>query len=164
MQEAIAAVIFNEQRTEVLLVQRRDIPVWVLPGGGIDRGETPEAAVIREVLEETGFQAEIVRKRAEYLPVNRLTQRTHLFECRILSGEARPSAETRAVRFFSLRHLPKFLAPPFSLWIQDALPASCALIRKPIEGASYGALMRRLCTHPLIVIRFLLTRLGIHWN
>lgn len=28
--------------------------VWILPGGGIETGESPEEAVVREVFEETG--------------------------------------------------------------------------------------------------------------
>lgn len=32
---------------------------WTLPGGGIDPGEDPGAAAIREIREETGFDAEI---------------------------------------------------------------------------------------------------------
>ncbi|MEM1177808.1 MAG: NUDIX domain-containing protein [Acidobacteriota bacterium] len=31
---------------------------WTLPGGGLDLGETPEGAVIREVAEETGLIVE----------------------------------------------------------------------------------------------------------
>ena len=31
-------------------------------GGGIDEGETPEIAVVREIEEETGYKAEIIRK------------------------------------------------------------------------------------------------------
>lgn len=35
---------------------------WALPKGLIDRGERPEATALREVEEETGVEAELVRK------------------------------------------------------------------------------------------------------
>jgi 8-oxo-dGTP diphosphatase len=31
--------------------------VWTLPGGGVDHGESPHAAVLRELYEETGLEA-----------------------------------------------------------------------------------------------------------
>lgn len=33
--------------------------IWTLPGGGLDFGESPVAAVIRELEEETGYRGEV---------------------------------------------------------------------------------------------------------
>ena len=52
------------QGVRVILVQDRKVVLvthwyapwtWTLPGGGVNKNETPEAAAIREVKEETGF-------------------------------------------------------------------------------------------------------------
>jgi len=41
----------------LLLVRDRGFRRFSLPGGGLRRGESPEAAVVRELEEETGLQA-----------------------------------------------------------------------------------------------------------
>jgi 8-oxo-dGTP diphosphatase len=38
-----------------------DIGKWMLPGGGLDHGETPEDAVVREFAEETGYRVTVDR-------------------------------------------------------------------------------------------------------
>jgi ADP-ribose pyrophosphatase YjhB (NUDIX family) len=50
---AVALVI---EQGKVLMIQRADSGKWSLPGGCLEPGETPEAAVIRETLEETAVK------------------------------------------------------------------------------------------------------------
>jgi ADP-ribose pyrophosphatase YjhB (NUDIX family) len=60
---AAGAIIFDDHR-RLLLIKRARPPAagsWSVPGGKCEQGETPEAACIREVAEETGLLVETVR-------------------------------------------------------------------------------------------------------
>jgi 8-oxo-dGTP diphosphatase len=53
--------------------QMEPLPEFQLPGGGIDRGEQPIAALHREVFEETGWKIDVIRRvgafrRFTYMP------------------------------------------------------------------------------------------------
>jgi 8-oxo-dGTP pyrophosphatase MutT (NUDIX family) len=160
--KSVAGIIFSPNRTSVLLIKRRDVPVWVLPGGGIDPGESAEHAVVREMLEETGFTVKAQRLIADYIPINRLAKRTHLYECTIVSGEEAASSETNGIQFYPLNQLPP-LPPPYLEWIDDAakgLPP----IQKKLTGVNYFVLIKNLMLHPILVCRFLLARLGFTIN
>ncbi len=50
------------QNGKILLTHELNSGWWLLPGGGIEEGETPEICVIREVEEETGFLVRPLRQ------------------------------------------------------------------------------------------------------
>jgi len=162
--EAVSALIFNLEKTEVLLVLRRDIPVWVLPGGGIEAGESPEEATVREVKEETGLDVAIVKKIAEYVPVSRIAHYTYFFECRVEKGEMTINEESRDIRFFPLKTLPKFFPPFYLEWLKDALSGGPFPLHKKMKGITFLRLFGYLFSHPILVARFLLSRMGIPCN
>jgi 8-oxo-dGTP diphosphatase len=56
----IAAVVIHEGR--LLLVHHAKLGRWLPPGGHIERDETPDEAVLREVREETGLDVELVQR------------------------------------------------------------------------------------------------------
>ena len=156
MEKSVASIIFSKDRKSVLLIQRRDIPVWVLPGGGIDAGESPEEAALRETQEETGFSAKIVRKIAEYSPSNRLSRYTYFFEVAPIAGGPTLGAETGDIQFFSIDRLPSLLPPNYPYWIQDAAAELPFVLYKKVEGTSYWMLLKLLLQHPIFVGSFLL--------
>ena len=60
-------VVLADAAGRVFAGERIDTPgAWQMPQGGIDKGESPEAAALRELEEETGVEAALVRVEAEH--------------------------------------------------------------------------------------------------
>ena len=68
MTTVVAAIIQRDSR--ILIGQRKDLghhPLkWEFPGGKVEPGETPEAALIRELQEELDIHARIGRELMRY--------------------------------------------------------------------------------------------------
>ncbi len=134
-----------------------------MPGGGTEKDESPEEATLREAKEETGLEIALKRKVAFYKPLNRLTKPTHFYEC-TADGIPQKGSETRDIAFFPINTLPPKLVPFYKTWIEDALLFSPEVFQKKIRKTSYWTFLQYLICHPLLVIQFLLTRMGIHIN
>lgn len=138
---------------KILLTKRLDVPLWVLPGGGIDPGESPEQACIREVKEETGLSAEIVRKTHELTPINRLAEPTHLFIA-IAKGELlKNSNESSENCFFDLDALPQDMFWPHRIWLDEALTKS-EIVKRPLHEITWWNLFKYSVKHPTHILRF----------
>jgi 8-oxo-dGTP diphosphatase len=135
----VGAIIFDGD-PRVLLIQRGQEPLkgeWSLPGGAVELGETLDAAVCREVLEETGLVVEAVavvevfdrialdadgRVRFHYVLVDYL--------CRVTGGGVACATDAADARWFALGELGSIA--PFTVAViekarsmmQAALPAS----------------------------------------
>ncbi len=61
MEIRVAAYAVVERRGKLLLThwRRGHLHGWTLPGGGLESGEDPRDAVVREVCEETGLEARV---------------------------------------------------------------------------------------------------------
>lgn len=164
VKKSTIGIVFNHQKNKVLLVKRRDVPVWVLPGGGVDPQELPSDAAIREVYEETGCSVTIVRHAAIYTPVNRLANLTYVYECQVQEGNLTISAETQDVAFFDLNKLPASFFFIHRDWLNEVLNSPCQTIQKPLDQINYFNLFKYFCRHPYLVLRFALSRFGMPIN
>jgi 8-oxo-dGTP diphosphatase len=60
-----AVVVLQDDQIALLERNRRGTRYFVFPGGGVDKGETPEQAAAREADEELGLQVTVSRMIAE---------------------------------------------------------------------------------------------------
>jgi ADP-ribose pyrophosphatase YjhB (NUDIX family) len=110
----VRAAVFDNNR--ILLVKERVDNAWTLPGGWADIGDAPSVAAIREVREESGYEAKAVKLAAAYdhnlhdHPPYPFHSYKLFFLCSLAGGAPNPSIETIAVDFF-----PENAIPPLSL-------------------------------------------------
>ncbi len=135
----VGAVIFRGE--EVLLVRRGQEPglgFGSLPGGLVEVGEGLEAALIREVEEETGLAVRVLgitavleriyRDDADKIPYHYVLID---FACEYLGGEVRPASDITAARFVALDHLTTL---PLASWTAE-------VIRRAWEQKRKGAFL-----------------------
>ncbi|MGQ4484406.1 NUDIX domain-containing protein [Streptomyces sp. SAS_281] len=64
MEPLAAEVWVTDPAFEYVLLVKHRVRGWVPPGGKAEPGETPRAAAVRELLEETGLRAELLAEPA----------------------------------------------------------------------------------------------------
>ena len=124
---AVNAAVFNE-KGEILLAKRTDNGLWCIPGGHVDLGETLAQACLRELFEETGLKAEVVRLVGVYSDTKgslHIAQGPEwhtvraTFLCKATGGSLRPSEETSEIKYFDPGQLPPLITD-HARRIQDA--------------------------------------------
>lgn len=99
----LRATIIYRKDGEVLFVRKRNAK-WNLPGGRVERDETPLEAAMREMAEETGLAFDGLR----YLTMYREDKVIHyLFEARKADDKPRPRNEIEACRWIKARDVSK---------------------------------------------------------
>jgi len=99
----------GERFKGIVLIERRYEPLgYALPGGFVEVGETVEKAVLREVKEETGLDAQIVKLLGVYSEPNR-DPRFHVVSVVFVLdayGEPKGGDDAKKALVFPLEDLP----------------------------------------------------------
>ena len=112
----VAVVVFIERDDKVLLIQRAVDPgqgKWALPAGFVDHDEAPEAAAIRETLEETNLNVRIEKLLAVYPKRDDgLADIVIAYSAEVVAGEAMAGDDAAEVGWFSREDLPPLVFYP----------------------------------------------------
>jgi len=77
LKQFATTVISDEKDEHILLILREDFRIWALPGGGLESGETPEQAALRETREKSGYEVTIDKYIGKYHRLNFIVEGNH---------------------------------------------------------------------------------------
>jgi ADP-ribose pyrophosphatase YjhB (NUDIX family) len=83
-----ANVYATDAEGRILVVRPTYSKEWMLPGGPVERGETPHEAAIRETREETGL--DVVLDRLALIDARRARDTSFIFAGHVTGGELEP--------------------------------------------------------------------------
>ena len=121
---SVAGVVVDDAG-RVLVIQRRDNGRWEAPGGILERDETFEEGVAREIAEETGVTVEVERLTGVYKNMTRGIVAL-VYRCRPTNGQAAPTVESVAVQWVEPAQVPELMTPAYAIRVLDALAAQPA--------------------------------------
>lgn len=98
------------RKNEVFLVWHTYLSGWYLPGGGLKRNETLEAAARREAFEETGAELGEVKLLGIFSSFNEWkTDHTVVFYCDDFAIKGIPDKEIARADWFKFSELPNYV-------------------------------------------------------
>lgn len=106
--------LVTDAEGRVLLIEHTYVHGWHLPGGGVDRGETAEAALARELVEEAGVRAVGRPRLVSFHDNGAKFPGDHILLYRVTEWEpvtATSRGEIHRVGFFPRRELPEGVSP-----------------------------------------------------
>lgn len=131
--QAVAVAVIVQQGRVLLMRRHADdgTPLWVLPGGKLEPGESPDEAAVREVLEETGLTVRAVRMLGERIHPDTAAHLTYV-ACDVLAGTAHvvDRSELDAVAWAAAREVDEFVPggfyEPVEVYLRQVLTADGA--------------------------------------
>ncbi|MCC6501334.1 MAG: NUDIX domain-containing protein [Anaerolineales bacterium] len=104
----VAALIFDEHGQALLFKHTYRKFAWGIPGGGLEYGEQPADAIVREFYEETSLKIEVIRLLlAHSSPYYQHVGLVYL--CKVVGGKFKESYEISEIRYFDVNDLPPML-------------------------------------------------------
>lgn len=107
----VRGFVLNES-DKILMAQEGVDGKWTIPGGWADVGSSPKEVVIKEIKEETGIDAEVIRllaiydkHRHQHPPEPHYVYKLAFF-CKITGGTLKPGFDMQGADWFSLQDLP----------------------------------------------------------
>lgn len=112
----VRAAVFDAQRRLLMVREVMDQHRWTLPGGWADVNLTPAENALKEVREESGYEARILKLAAAWdrsrqgHPPGPHSCLKLFFVCELAGGQPRTSQETSEVAWFTREDIPSDLS------------------------------------------------------